>query len=634
MTSQFTRKDKKGNSSEKRIAIVDHDKCKPNSAAYSYLKKNSTFCEKHCITIENKIVNISEQACMACFNRAKRTPDSAVMVVKLPSNLTTDTTYQYGPNTFKLHGIPTPKPGTVLGLLGINGIGKSTSIKLLSNVITPNFGVFGSAKPEWSDIIKYYRGSDLQNYFTKLSRKKLTISIKPQLDTSLVQQLGNVKVDDILRKTDERNKKDWICNKLGLEHLLNHKIKMLSGGELQRVIIALTIIKNTDVYIFDECSSFLDVKQRLIVADAIRSLLDHAEWSNENEAVSKYVIVVEHDLAILDYMSDFIQCLYGVPGAYGVVSQKTTTSNGINQFLSGYLISENMRFRPYELSFKNNISEGGDIEHRDPQQICTNTTTYPSMKKIFTHENGSCGFTLKIEAGEFRNNEIICLLGQNGCGKSTFMEMLAGTIPNGSESLKELGISYKKQNTDVFTEFTGTVRDLLEIKINKSLADTYFKLIVLKSLNIEQLENLPVKSLSGGERQRVAITICLGTPAMIYLIDEPSADLDCEQRLVVAKVIRRWVINHLGRSCFLIEHDFMMSSTLADKIIVYEGVPGVNCTARSPVGIEEGFNMFLKQLNVTFRQKKSNCRLRINKRNSTKDRQQKQSGQYYVFNDD
>jgi ATP-binding cassette subfamily E protein 1 len=209
------------------------------------------------------------------------------------------------------------------------------------------------------------------------------------------------------------------------------------------------------------------------------------------------------------------------------------------------------------------------------------------MKKIFMHENGDCGFTLNIEAGEFRNNEVICLLGQNGCGKSTFMEMLAGTTSNGYGSLKELGISYKKQNTDTFTEFSGTVRDLLELKINKSLVNTYFRLIVLKSLNIEQLENLPVKSLSGGERQRVAITICLGTPAMIYLIDEPSADLDCEQRLVVAKVIRRWVINHLGKSCFLIEHDFMMSSTLADKIIVYEGTPGVNCIARSPVGIEE-----------------------------------------------
>jgi ATP-binding cassette subfamily E protein 1 len=620
--SQLVRKSKKGSDIEKRIAIVNQDKCKPNSAAYAYLKKNSNICGRHCITIENKKVNISENSCMTCFNIAKRTPEDAVMVVKLPSNLTTDTTYQYGPNTFKLHGIPTPKPGTVLGLLGVNGIGKSTSIKILSGKLKPNFGIFGINQPEWSDIITYYRGGDLQNYFTKLSKKNLVVAIKPQLDLTLVRRLGDNNVGDILYSSDQRNKKDYICDKLGLTHLLGHSVKMLSGGELQRVVIATTILKQADVYLFDECSSFLDVKQRLIVADVVRSLVDDAEWTNGS---SKYVIVVEHDLAILDYMSDFVQCLYGVPGAYGVVSNKSTTSNGINQFLAGYLINENMRFRPYELSFRNNVSDC-EVQHNT-----YNTTKYPSMEKVFTHDNGDLGFVLNVEGGEFRNKEIICLLGQNGCGKSTFIEMLAGNM---SESLKESGVSYKKQNTDIYKDFSGTVQDLLESTINKSLVDTFFRLIVLKSLNIEQLENLPVKSLSGGERQRVAITICLGTPAMIYLIDEPSADLDCEQRLIVARVIKRWIINHLGKSCFLIEHDFMMSSILADKIIVYEGVPGVKCMALSPIGVEEGFNRFLKQLNVTFRQKKANSRLRINKRNSILDRQQKQSGQYYIFNDD
>ena len=633
--SQLSRKNKKGADIEKRIAIVDQDKCKPNSAAFAYLKKNGNICGRHCITIENKKISISENSCMTCFNIAKRTPGDAVMVVKLPSNLTADTTYQYGPNTFKLHGIPTPKPGSVLGLLGVNGIGKSTSIKILSGKIKPNFGIFGSTPPEWSEIITYYRGSDLQNYFTRLSKKNLVIAIKPQLNMSLVRRLGDNSVEDILCSADQRNKKDLICERLGLTHLLGHTVKMLSGGELQRVVIATTILKKADVYLFDECSSFLDVKQRLIVADTVRSLLDDAEWTNSGEASSKYVIVVEHDLAILDYMSDFIQCLYGVPGAYGVVSHKSNTSNGINQFLSGYLIDENMRFRPYELSFKNNVSEGSDgVQQESIHEICENTTKYPSMEKAFTCNNGTHGFVLNVESGEFRNKEIICLLGQNGCGKSTFIEMLAGNISNVNGSLKELGVSYKKQNTDTFKDFEGTVQDLLESTINKSLVDTFFRLIVLKSFNIEQLEHLPVKSLSGGERQRVALTICLGTPAMIYLIDEPSADLDCEQRLIVAKVIKRWIINHLGRSCFLIEHDFMMSSTLADKIIVYEGIPGVKCVATSPVGIEEGFNRFLKQLNVTFRQKKANCRLRINKRNSILDRQQKQAGQYYIFNDD
>jgi ATP-binding cassette subfamily E protein 1 len=93
---------------------------------------------------------------------------------------------------------------------------------------------------------------------------------------------------------------------------------------------------------FDEPSSYLDVKQRLKAARMIRSLL-----SPEN-----YVIVVEHDLSILDYLSDFICCLYGQPGAYGVVTMPFSVREGINVFLAGFVHTENMRFRDEELTFK------------------------------------------------------------------------------------------------------------------------------------------------------------------------------------------------------------------------------------------------------------------------------------------
>jgi len=93
---------------------------------------------------------------------------------------------------------------------------------------------------------------------------------------------------------------------------------------------------------FDEPSSYLDVKQRLNAARTIRSLL-----SSDN-----YVICVEHDLAILDYLSDFICCLYGMPGAYGVVTMPFSVREGINIFLAGFVPTENLRFRDEELTFK------------------------------------------------------------------------------------------------------------------------------------------------------------------------------------------------------------------------------------------------------------------------------------------
>ncbi len=95
------------------------------------------------------------------------------------------------------------------------------------------------------------------------------------------------------------------------------------------------------MYLFDEPTSYLDVRQRLKAARFIRSLLTS----------NNYVIVVEHDLSILDYISDFICCFYGIPGAYGVVTMPFSVREGINVFLSGFVHTENMRFRDEELKF-------------------------------------------------------------------------------------------------------------------------------------------------------------------------------------------------------------------------------------------------------------------------------------------
>merc|ERR1740138_1291658 len=169
-------------------------------------------------------------------------------------------------------------------------------------------------------------------------------------------------------------------------------------------------------------------------------------------------------------------------------------------------------------------------------------------------------------------------------------------------SLAGLGVSYKRQHyAPRLRKFPGTVQELFEKTIQNVIVDRLFRLLVLRPLQMEALEKSYVKNLSGGELQRVAITICLGTPASVYLLDEPSAGLDCEQRVIASKVIRRWVISHLQKTAFIVEHDFVMASALSDRVIVYTGEPGVECTAGAPRALEEGFNMFLKQLDVTFR---------------------------------
>lgn len=151
---------------------------------------------------------------------------------------------------------------------------------------------------------------------------------------------------------DERNAIDEILHWLDLRLVYDDKrdIRVLSGGELQRFAIAMVALQDAEVYMFDEPSSYLDVKQRLNAALCIRSLL----------TPTRYVICVEHDLSVLDYLSDFICCLYGTPGAYGVVTLPFSVRDGINIFLAGFIPTENLRFRPNGLSFKISTQAGED----------------------------------------------------------------------------------------------------------------------------------------------------------------------------------------------------------------------------------------------------------------------------------
>ena len=145
---------------------------------------------------------------------------------------------------------------------------------------------------------------------------------------------------------EERNVYDWAIKEAELEHLVERDIRILSGGELQRFAIAAVAVQLSDVYMFDEPSSYLDVKQRLTAAAMIREILETKDGDR------RYVLVVEHDLAVLDYLSDYICILYGQAGGYGVVTMPHSVRMGINAFLAGFIPSENLRFRDHALTFK------------------------------------------------------------------------------------------------------------------------------------------------------------------------------------------------------------------------------------------------------------------------------------------
>lgn len=459
----------------------------------------------------------------------------------------------------------------------------------------------------------YFRGNELQNYFTRLVEDNLQAITKPQYVDDLPKVVQGT-VREVLEKRDARKIMEEMVGTLDLQPVLDRQITLLSGGELQRFAIAAAMVQDVDIYMFDEPSSYLDVKQRLKAARTIRSLVDHKNMV----ARPKYVICVEHDLAVLDYLSDFICCLYGQPGIYGVVTMPFGVREGINVFLAGFLPTENLRFRDFELSFK--VTE--TIERDDEK---ARSYKYGLMKKKMD------GFTLDIKPGEFTDSEIIVLLGQNGTGKTTFIRMLAGGLkPDEGDEVPGLNVSYKPQT--ISPKFQGTVRQLLHKRIPSMYMHPQFVTDVMKPMKIEAIFDNDVISLSGGELQRVAIALCLGTPADIYLIDEPSAYLDSEQRLIAAKTIKRFIL-HAKKTAFIVEHDFIMATYLADRVIVYDGTPSVCATANSPQSLLSGMNKFLSSLEITLRRDPTNHRPRINKFDSVKDREQKEAGTYFFLDD-
>jgi ATP-binding cassette subfamily E protein 1 len=373
---------------------------------------------------------------------------------------------------------------------------------------------------------------------------------KPQ-NITVIPKFVSGKVIELLSKNDEAKQLDLIIEKLNLSEIIDRDISVLSGGELQRVAIAAAYLKNGDIYLFDEPSSYLDVSERINMAKLIRTLSEK----------DKTIIVVEHDLAILDYLSDYVSILYGQPGVYGIISHPQGVRVGINIYLNGYIKDENVRFREDPIVF----------HERPPQD-----SLFDSGDIIFFYDDievslGS--FHLEASGSEIHAGEIIGILGPNGIGKTTFVNNIANVIDSNDRILIEetetrsqtdsekLKVSLKPQYIKIDEE--GQVSDLItKIKLAPHLSQSYKKRLI-NHLALGNIKERNLSELSGGELQRVAIAQCLSSKADIYLLDEPSAFLDIEMRLQVAQLIRK-SIEELKKSGFVVEHDIITQDFIAD----------------------------------------------------------------------
>lgn len=589
-----------------RIAVVEKDRCQPKKCQYECV----TFCPvvrqgiTECIQPgpdQGKAI-ISEELCIGCGICINKCPFDAIHIVNLPEMLEEDLIHRYGENQFTLFRLPVPKAGRVIGLLGPNGIGKSSAIRMLSGQEIPNLGAF-EEKASWEKIMERYAGTELGDYLARVSKGQVKTVVKPQYVDKLGRAVKGT-VRQLLQKADERKVFDEIVRRFELEQVVDREIEKLSGGELQRLAIGAAIAREADVYFIDEPSSYLDIHQRLNIARMIRDLAD---------AHGKAVVVIEHDLAVLDFLADNVHLLYGREGAYGIVALPRPVRTSINVFLSGEMREENIRFRENRIEF----------EEHPPRHQWTGATMleFPALGK----KQGA--FTLETGAGEIKQGEVVGIVGPNATGKTTFVKMLAGVEKPDSGAIEgTVRVAYKPQY--VKADIDETAETVFYTQLGAQYQTSFFQNEIVRPLGIKRLEQKKLSEMSGGELQRVALALCLGKEADLYLIDEPSAYLDVDQRMIAAKVIRR-VMENRGRSALVVDHDVYMIDVMCDSLMVFGGEPGKRGVGTGPYDLREGMNRFLKSVDITFRRDRETLRPRVNKPGSRVDREQRELGEFF-----
>lgn len=582
-----------------RVAVLHEDRCQP--------KRCMNECYNFCPPVRNGVEVItwreddkplvSEPLCIGCGICVHKCPHNALTIINLPEGDERETTHRYGQNDFRLFRLPVPKAGQVVGLLGANGTGKTTAISLLAGELAPNLGDWELAG-DWPVVLEHFAGTELHAHFATLANGSASVALKPQYVDQIPKRFAGTLRELLLRVADADRVAEVVAE-LGLTGL-DQPLAELSGGELQKGAIAATLLKEAELYFFDEPCSYLDIEQRLLVARHIAEL-----------GATKSVVVIEHDLAILDYVTEQLHLLYGEPNAYGIVSQPLGVRHGINSYLEGELREENVRLRDSRIEFLAHPPRAG----WDAQPL----VSWPELEK----QQGS--FTLKVVEGEILQGQVLGVVGGNATGKTTFVRMLAGDLaPDTGKVELALQVSYKPQY--ITSQSDVLVEELL--RSTEGFDEHYLNTELMHPLALETLMRQDLESLSGGELQRVAIAECLLREADLYLFDEPSAYLDANQRMVAARTIRRCMEQRTA-SALVVDHDVYFIDYVSDGLLCFSGMPGEHGLAEGPFRMRVGMNHFLKRLDVTFRRDRNTNRPRINKPGSRLDRSQKSAGEYY-----
>ena len=450
-------------------------------------------------------------------------------------------------------------------------------------------------------MLAHYRGSALHAHFEKVAKGELRSVVKPQY----VDRLADEPVTALELVSEAGGRAASILEEVGLGDRADRRLSELSGGELQLAAIARTLATDADLYLIDEPSSYLDIVHRLEVARLLRRLGE-----------TKSVLVVEHDLGLLDYLADQAHLLYGESAAFGVISHPIPMRTAINTYLTGYLKDENVRFRTDPVRF---------VAHPPKPSVRQNVLVdFPALEKQFPR------FHLSVGAGSLAKGETVGVVGPNATGKTTFVRMLAGVEPpTVGTPPPGVTVSYKPQYLKA-TQPASLRERSNALEGDPSFDAKLFERELVPGLHLDEVLDVALTDLSGGELQRAAVALALARPATLYLLDEPSAYLDADERMSMARLVRRQV-ERQAVSALVVDHDVYFLDLACDALMTFrsEAPDGSRGRGDGPFPMREGMNRLLRTVDITFRRDAETLRPRINREGSVLDREQRAQGEYY-----
>ena len=583
-----------------RIAILLADRCHPKECQWE--------CQAYCPPVrmgQECIVEgpngqpvISETLCIGCGICVHKCPFDAIKILNTPQADESEVVHRYGYNGFRLYRLPIPPVKGITGLLGPNGTGKSTALRVLAGLEVPNLGDYAKAG-DWTAVLERYRGTALFAHFQRIQKGELRAAVKPQYVDRIADEPLTAREWTMKGGGDA----DAALAQVGLTEKATRPLSELSGGELQLASIARTLATPADLYLFDEPSSYLDIVHRLEIARVLRHL-----------GQSKSVLVVEHDLALLDYLADQAHLVYGEEAAFGVISHPLPMRTAVNTYLNGYLRDENVRFRTDPVRF---------VAHPPKPAARRNLAVeFPALTKGFPK------FHLAVGAGSLAKGETIGIVGPNATGKTTFVRMLAGVEPPTSGTPPSgVTVSYKPQYLKA-TQSASLRERMTALQGDPSFDAKLFERELVPGLHLDGVLDVALPDLSGGELQRAAVALALARPATLYLLDEPSAYLDSDERMAMAKLIRRQV-ERQASTALVVDHDVYFLDLACDGLMVFGPDGADGGLGEGPFAMRDGMNRLLRQVEITFRRDAETLRPRINQEGSVLDREQRSRGEYY-----